>query len=260
MLTKQYRHRYFVIAFVHTSDSTRLKRVYRNALRSLGHHFSSYFLTLSNPHEMKGDETLPFMKDYILSELLKKTDMKIAYMLVDNWKIDQRFRDVPSRSFNYLIKLIMDNFPMARSDVEHLVLKIDNRNSALRSLNSLEDYLYSELVLGKGSVKKISVEYLESKSNFCIRVADLVASTVYLHYRYQTIGFPEYRLLTPGSNLVYPETNEYLYKLIRPRIVLPFTFPPYLKYPEVAATLELTIGNDGRAQQSGTRSVDNTER
>lgn len=224
-LDKRYKNRYFVIAFVHTNNPRKVKNTYKRAIRKLRSTYPDFFNKI-NSNELKGSDTPPFMKLFILDQLFKSTDIKIAHMVLDNWFIEDRFREDPTRSFNYLVKIILENFPLTQLDKDLLTLRIDNRNSALPSLRELEGYLYNELVLAKNVVNQVEVKYLESCNNYNIQVADLVANTIYQRFRYKTIKFPMYNQINGYIDYVHPYTGEYLYNFMLPRICTPFIFPP----------------------------------
>lgn len=224
-LDKRYKHKYFVITFVHTDNPSKLENTYKHAIQTLRKKHAAFFASLPNPNELKGSEAHPFMKKFIIEQLIAKTDFKVGHMVVDNWEIDQRFRNIPGRSFNFLVKIIMENFSMTANDLNKLTLKIDNRNTALEGLQELEGYLYGELVLNTGVVNDVSVKYLESKHNSGIQVADMMSHIIYQRFRYKTLPFPKYADLKQENDLMHPYTYEYLYQLIRNRITTPFVYP-----------------------------------
>ncbi|WP_436664243.1 DUF3800 domain-containing protein [Alicyclobacillus acidoterrestris] len=243
-LSKKWKNRYFVMAFVQTQDPKKLQSVYKNSIRNLRKTFPSFFSGLDNPNELKGSEAYPFMKEYIFRQLITKTDINIAHMVVDNWNIDSAFREDPCRSFNFLTKVMLKSCRLTKSDCDHLELRIDNRNSAIKSLNSLEDYLFNELVLGKSAnrapadVKRVTVTYMDSKSSRGVQIADMVANTIYKRYRFRSAPFPHYSRVRETDTYECPETNEKLYQLLRSRISVPYVYPPpYKSRREIAATI-----------------------
>lgn len=236
----QRAHRYFVITFIHTDDPQRTKSVYKNAIRTLRAKYPTFFAGLANPNELKGSEALPHMKYYLISKLKRLTDIRIGHMVVDNWNIDQRFRDIPGRSFNYLIKIFLQNFQLSQSDKQRLMLCIDNRNVALEGLRELEGFLYNELVLHDQIVNGVSVNYLESCDSYNIQIADMISHVIYQRFRYKTISFPNYSRLTKGMDIIHPYSYEFLYNELKPNLVVPFVFPPRSELiRDAAATFSL---------------------
>lgn len=236
---KKYKNRFFVIAFVHTDNPKKLKNTYKRAISRLRKDFPDFFDSLPNPKELKGSETPPFMKLFIFQKLFKSTDIRIGHMVVFNQKIDQRFRENPARSFNYLVSIIMKNFPLSDEDRKLLNLQIDNRNAALPSLKELEGYLFPDLVLEKQITKKVNVDYLLSDQSINIQVADMVANTIYQYYRSIGCPFPQFDQVNENTNQVYFEGCNYLYEFLEQRICTPYVFPPYENaFEEVASSKE----------------------
>ena len=231
-------NRYFVICFVHTDDPVHFRKVYKKAVGNLKKHHSEFFKKLKNPNELKGTEAAPFMKHYIFEQLIKKTDIKIHYIVVDNFNDNLRpeFRAHPNRSFNYLIKLIMENCSLTTSEKNKLNLEIDNRNSALKSLKSLEDYLYTDLTIHKRKTNNVSIQYVDSSTSYGVQAADLLANTYYQYLMSRNNDFPSFKELTQSTNLSYPETSSTLISLLKPKICLEYIFPPQSNLDEVAVT------------------------
>jgi hypothetical protein len=236
----RWKYRYFVVGFIQTQQPRKVASTYKRAIRNLRKHFPEFFASLQNPNEMKGSEAHPFMKLYILEKLLKSTDIRIGHMVVNTLDIEDVFRSKPSRSFNYLVKIIMENFSLSSSEKQNLELIIDNRNTAIKNLKSLEDYLYNELVLENRMTNNVSVKYVESSDNYNIQVADLISNTIYQRFRYKGLLFPNFDKLGKNNSPVCNYTYEYLYQVMKPRICTPFVFPPSSKlYKEAAATYQL---------------------
>jgi hypothetical protein len=234
------RDRYFVISFVHTDNPKRVKNVYKRIIRKLRKDFPDFFSLLANPNEPKGSEFYPFMKLFIVEELFRLTDIKIGHMVVDNLCIEERFRQIPSRSFNYLVKIVIENFQLSEDDIQHLQLKIDNRNTAIQNLSELEGYLFQELVLRENRIKNVTVEYLDSKYSSHIQVADVFANIFYQRFRYKDYTFPKYNDISKNCNYVHPYTLEFIYDQIKKskKLCVPFMYPPSEK-AQVAATVFL---------------------
>lgn len=223
------REHYFVIAFIQTENPHQLKVTYKRILQKLRKHMPLFFDQFDNHYEIKGSALPPYMKHYIIEQLMKKTDIQIAHMVVDNRKILNRFRKDTTRSFNYLIKLVLENMPLPVSDRDCLKLVIDNRNTAVQSLKELEGYLYNELVLEKPIVSDVFVQYMDSKNSVGIQVADIFANLFYQRYRYHHRYFPRYTeewRIKQKMN-VHPATAEYMYQYVKSsgRLVRPFVHP-----------------------------------
>lgn len=237
---KKHWQRFFVIGFVHTDDPKRVKNVYNRSLRKLKQEFPDFFLSIENPNEPKGSEYYPFMKQFIIEELFRLTDIKVAHMVVDNCLIEERFRISPARSFNYLVKLVISQFPLSFNDKRHLELNIDNRNTAVPNLSELEGYLFKELVLHESIVKNVTVKYHDSKLSRQIQVADIFANTFYQTFRYRGIPFPDYNTVKRDCHKMHPYTTEFIYEQINKskKLIIPFVYPPY-EVARVAADVRL---------------------
>lgn len=220
--SRKWKNRYFVIAFVHTNDYTQLKRVYKRYLGNAKKYYPQY---IDSNGELKGSVAPPFIKEYLITRLLDKTDINIGYIVADNWNTRESFREIPERSYNYLVKLLLNSHNLGSQDKQRLVLKVDNRNSAIRSLKSLEEYLFQELVLHENKTNYVDVEYCESKNNYGVQVADLFANTIKQYYGFQTAPFPNYHTITSSIDLVNPDITTGLYNLFRARLFYNQVFP-----------------------------------
>lgn len=219
------KHRYFVIALVHTSNPRKLKSVYKKAIQKLRKSYPLFFAGLANPNECKASEMLPFMKLYVLEKLMNNSDMTIAHMVVNNIEVDQIFRNVPGRSFNFLVKIVTENFRLTTADKQLLELKLDNRNVKLEGLSELEGYLYNSLALESSIVQDVKVEYWDSCDNLNIQVADLIANVIYQRFTNKNKSFPDYADVDKSRVKTHPYTSEFLYQFIKPKISVQYVYP-----------------------------------
>lgn len=229
--SRKWKNRYFVIAFVHTNDYQQLKKIYKQYLGNVKKYFPQY---IEQTGELKGSSAPPFIKEYLITRLLDKTDINIGYIIADNWSTKDVFRQIPERSYNYLVKLVLNSHVMGSQDKAMLTLKVDNRNSAIKSLNSLEEYLYQELVLGEEKTYGVDVEFCLSQNNYGVQVADLFANTILQYYRYHTIKFPRYDTITERIDIPNPNVISQLYSLFEQRIFFRQKFPGHRSIVGVA--------------------------
>ncbi|MFB9278335.1 DUF3800 domain-containing protein [Cohnella cellulosilytica] len=220
--SRKWKNRYFVISFIHTNNSEHLKRVHKKSILNLRKYHEYLF---NETGELKGAEAPPFAKEYLISRLISKTDISIGYIVVDNWHVKDSFRQVPGRSFNYLVKLLFMSHTLGSTDKSLLCIKSDNRNTALKSLKSLEEYLFQELVLGEEITYGVDVEYCDSSRNYNVQVADLIANTIFQYYRFKHIPFPQHDTITEEIDIPNPEVSLYLYNLFKERIFYCQVFP-----------------------------------
>jgi hypothetical protein len=124
------------------------------------------------------------------------------------------------------MKLVLSSHRFGAADRIHLQLKLDNRNSSVKSLKSLEDYLHQELILSSPKTNKVSVEYIESANNYNIQAADLLANTIFQYYRYRYIDFHRHDEITEYIDSPCPEVHSYLYnQLVRRKLFFHQEFP-----------------------------------
>jgi len=219
--SKKWKNRYFLIAFVHTEDKEGLKKVHNRSLKNVRKYYPHLF---DENNELKASVAPPFIKEYLLRRIIDKTDAHFGYMIVDNWNIKERFRKYKSRSFNYLIKLVMISHDLCDNCSNYLVLNIDNRNSKITSLSELEGHLFDELVLSRYLTNDINVNYLQSHETTNVQVADLIANTIYQYYRYKGVKF-KINNLTKGSDDHCPQSYKHLFRLIQDRFFFYQEFP-----------------------------------
>jgi len=88
--------------------------------------------------------------------------------------------------FNYAVKVLIKDCILSILDEGTLnmslnfIVSIDNRNIRVQELNNLENYLKTEFCTENYNFK---VTYYDSKTNFCIQLADLVVNTFYNYYK-----------------------------------------------------------------------------
>ncbi|PAD36318.1 DUF3800 domain-containing protein [Terribacillus saccharophilus] len=215
------KNRHFLIAFIHTDNQKALEKVHRRSLKNVKKYFPHLF---DHNNELKASLAPPFIKEYLISRIINKTDTKFGYMLVDNFKIKEQFRKYKSRSFNYLLKLVMTSHNYGACCTDSLILNIDNRNSKITNLDSLEDHLYEELVLKHELTDEVTVNYLESHNEINVQVADLIANTVFQYYKYRNYRF-RYELIDPSNCTRCPDSYIHLYQLIKENFFFVQEFP-----------------------------------
>ena len=81
-------------------------------------------------------------------------------------------------TFNFLLSLalerMLENIEISHND--EIFFEIDNRNTKIGSLNSLQDYLTTKFVLDKGLISSVSISYRDSRGHWGIQMADLVCN------------------------------------------------------------------------------------
>ncbi|EAE8567859.1 DUF3800 domain-containing protein [Listeria monocytogenes] len=176
-----HRNRFFVLVAIETDFPEKVKRVFRTTKKNFINAHPDYGFDLKN--EIKGSEMPAEMKKWFFQDLGKKTDIKIHYMIFDNFKAELRLRKKPSITFNYLIYLKLCSL-INWEPVDSLNINLDNRNCSVYNLNSLCDYLEIQFVAKHGLVNNVTVKYHESSDNELIQIADIFANTLFRMCKY----------------------------------------------------------------------------
>ncbi|MDT2849740.1 DUF3800 domain-containing protein [Vagococcus carniphilus] len=177
--SKKKKNRYFVIGFLETEDPYNVIRQFRTAKKAYIQRHPNCKFNLKQ--EIKGSE-MPFgMKKEIFTRIRDKSDAKFHFKIVDNFNLYENLATEPTLSFNYFVFLTVSKIEqMKRSNVkDSLFLRIDDRNTALESLNSLEDYLKIKFIIENKIYNDIDVKYHESDKKDLIQVIDLFCNTVF---------------------------------------------------------------------------------
>lgn len=174
------KHRYFVIGLLETADPYNVIRQFRKAKKQYVSQYPNCNLDISK--EIKGSQMPYGMKKMIFERIAEKTDVKFHFKIIDNFNLYPNLASRPSLSFNYFIFLTVSNIKalnrQSLSD-DNLSLKIDDRNTALESVNSLEEYLKIKFVIENQIFNDIKVKYHESDKKDLIQLIDLYCNTIF---------------------------------------------------------------------------------
>lgn len=208
-------NRFFIIGIVLPQNDKSLRRVYKifirknfTKLKKLDKE-NKMFDKNGKFMELKGSCFNREMKLEFMQFFCQENLFKIAYIMLDNNKLQTKFISNKARTFNYLLKLFFTN-AVQKGYIKNkqLFLQIDERNVRTDSKFSLEDYLNQEMVLNLGLIENIKVQYFDSARNQCIQIADVFSNIMYSN------------MVTGG---VY---NQELRKLMQEGYILPlFRFP-----------------------------------
>ncbi|EAG3715042.1 hypothetical protein B6G43_15430, partial [Listeria monocytogenes] len=131
--------------------------------------------------EIKGSE-MPFeMKKLIFNMLSTKSDAKFHFKIVDNHQLVNHLLNNTSLSFNYFIYLTVNEIskiPINPAN-NYLKMQIDDRNTAIESLNSLQEYLTIKFTMEHPIFSSVETSYKDSQNKDLIQVVDLFANTVF---------------------------------------------------------------------------------
>ena len=179
----------FIIGTVMPTDVQKLKKVYKRFV-------SKYYKDLKKLDkdnkmfrkdgtflELKGACFNKDMKLNFLNYFCRNNLLKVRYIVLDNSKIKDKFVENKARTFNYLMKLFIENsFHTNLMNDKEISLQIDERNVKTNSKYSLEDYLNQELILDSDLIEKAHVAYFDSSQNCIIQIADVFSNIKFSDY------------------------------------------------------------------------------
>lgn len=169
-------NRYFVIAILETDDPYHVIRQWKRAKKK--YLKDNPKCSLSIKDEIKGSEMPYKMKEKIFDTIRTKTDAKFHFMIVDNKNLRESLLEQPSLSFNYFISLMLKRLSISKSS-DDLFMLIDERNQAVNSLNSLEEYIKVKHTIETNDFKTVKLKYKDSSGKDLIQLADIFANTIY---------------------------------------------------------------------------------
>lgn len=130
--------------------------------------------------ELKGAQFDKEMKHRFVEFFSKKHQFDIYYIKMDNEQMPYRFFDHTARTFNYIIRLAIDDFiKNGKMPDEDCHLQLDERNEKADSRSFLENYLNTELTLSGAAFGEFSVSYFDSADNRFVQIADIFANLYY---------------------------------------------------------------------------------
>ncbi|EOT42737.1 DUF3800 domain-containing protein [Enterococcus dispar] len=170
--------RFFVIAFLETDEPYNVIRQFRKAKAK---YIRNNNIDFDIKDEIKGSEMPYGMKKSIFESLAEKTDVKFHFKIIDNFNIIDNLRSNTALAFNYFTYLTLANIHRISTSSSKNILNVmlDDRNTSIESLNSLEDYLRIKFMIETSTVSELKTTYKDSKSKDLIQVVDLFANTVF---------------------------------------------------------------------------------
>lgn len=213
--SKLKKKRYFIISLIETNDPYGVRRIFRRAKKDyiLKHQSVS---KLDYTQEIKGSEMPLKMKKAIYEALIEYTDIKLHYIVVDNWHLIDKFHDDVELCFNYVLYVYLRKL-LKKHRHDELSLRLDERNCSVGSTNSLNNYLKLNIYILENLVEKYdNCRYCVSEENDLIQVSDLLANTVFRACKAASNGLlndGNQKLLTEintDSNMYFPYRNNEL--------------------------------------------------
>ncbi|MBE9389439.1 DUF3800 domain-containing protein [Vagococcus salmoninarum] len=188
--SKSLGNRFFVIAFLETEEPYNVIRQFREAKKEYIKRTPACNLVING--EIKGSQ-MPFgMKKLIFERISQKTDAVFHFKVVDNFNLYNNLLSNVSLSFNYFIYLTVDNIRNLTKSAtpKELKMQLDDRNTAVESLNSLQEYLFIKFVIENQKFDSIKTSYRDSQSRDLLQVIDLFANSVYRISRNHGLNLP----------------------------------------------------------------------
>lgn len=143
----------------------------------------------SEIQELKSCSLNFVQRQRILNKLTSKADVDIFYLVVDKEKVALLQQQKPKNLvYNYFAKLLTDRiFEKYNGDFRVI---FDQRATAVKSMNSLTDYITINAYTSFSLVhQEVSVSQKDSKTEYNLQTADLVAGTIYKAYNQQKPHF-----------------------------------------------------------------------
>ncbi len=192
----------FVISMVYVHENEKLRRAYKRFVSSnydrlqeldkdktdpdtgrIIKHGGKMFLD-GNFHELKGAQFDREMKNDFVDFFSRTHYFDVFYIELDNNKISDNFCRNTAGTFNYLIRLSIDQFiSEGYLPTEDCHLQLDNVNEKADSKYFLQEYLNTEISLGRALPINFTAGYFDSAENNLIQIADVFSNLFYSHLR-----------------------------------------------------------------------------
>lgn len=187
----------FVIALVHVLDFKKLNTIFKRfvssnmkILKELDKNFVNARGVLTKRGnqmfhnekfcELKGSQFDKNMKKNFVQFFSRKKYFELYLIKINTNLLSDKICENTARTFNYTLKLALSYFISHRLlPDENCLLQLDERNERTEAKFFLENYLNTELCLNGISEKHFSVQYLDSKNNPFIQIADVLANLYY---------------------------------------------------------------------------------
>ena len=127
--------------------------------------------------ELHFNEASPITRKEVLEIIAKNEDLKLAGLVVEKIRINPELRKVPTKFYNYITGILLQNLVMLSNFNEKLKIVVDKRfNKACREeFNKyIAGYRVREL--------EVDIEHKESYSAYCLQAVDFVAGALFQKY------------------------------------------------------------------------------
>lgn len=177
-------HKYFIIAFLFTRNSRRIKRYFQKGIAALMQD-EKYRTLMSKNGEIKGSEVSETKKNKIYDRIIRncKDDFEIGIIVLDNNYTTKEFIKNHARTFNYITQMFLDNLfrncSKYRNTISDMHLIIDEQNIATDAEYTLDGYLNQHLTVVDPLCNHFDVKYSDSKNHALIQLIDFISNTFY---------------------------------------------------------------------------------
>ena len=185
---------FFIIALIFTNDINKVKRIFKKEVAKLMKKNKKLLNLFEQNHEIKANDISEEKKTILYQKLAEKCKdcLEIGVIALDNVNIQDNFRDVKARSFNFLIKdfLVNDFIKHSRFKNEDelfdsLNFVIDEQNVATKCNFDLKEYLNTVALEHPICKKDITVKYVDSSTSYLVQLADFVANTAFRDFSHK---------------------------------------------------------------------------
>lgn len=172
----------FIIAVVKIRDKKKVKKIFD---RLYVQHKNDYFVKSSNnkfeihTNKLYRNKKLALADYFCRAGLIEVFFIKVSNDLI----IENDFYSNKARAFNYLLDIFF-RYQITKENIpanSNHTLFIDNRNVAVQSLKSLEDYLNVSLKLERRLAKNFLVNYVDSANVPFVQIADFFSNFYYCY-------------------------------------------------------------------------------
>lgn len=174
------RGRYFTIACV-VVDSCKAKKLRRKMKKVCGH------VKKQSPDKTwpRGEVKASAVSIDERCEIIKRlpqSDVSIHYVTVDKHHVVDRMFIDSCLSYNYWLRLVIDNVLENNPDCKKITMCIDRRDIKVSSGNSFRDYITIHECYEMERNLEIVTNYPESHNDYGIQIADFIANGINYHY------------------------------------------------------------------------------
>lgn len=186
------KDRFFVIVSVHFLNKKRIKN------------FLKRYTQKRNIAEAKGQVMNFKDRQYLLKKLSTKDDHFISYIVLDKQNLTKRkLFDDKNILFNYLCSFLFRR--TIKNCQESISISFDNRTVKVASGNSLKEYLKIKAYAEWNFLNNLNIYHFDSKSNYCIQMADIISNTIFRKYNNEKDHF--YNLLKIRESIRFPQNT-----------------------------------------------------